>query len=926
VKRISLFPNRLLPQLWGQSFGLVAVVFVVIGLISVNGLAEKAKRKVDQGAIAFVKGVATSLNRTHQREGLNAALGQIPEFDTLTGLSVLAVLDHKGKVLGATGSKAEALFSGSFIMPVRPDKTENVVSHHVLTLTEQLFRTGVEANVVMWEVLPNPVDASKPHWLFLERDVTDIYKTVNATVLMALVAMLCGMSIIGLLMHRLVRRHVIGIEKVAEFSELIGTPQAIDATAALDAGMTHGTDEIRRLSTSLKTASSLLLSQRIELEQSKDHLQKLLNASIAGVVTFDKNLQITAFNLAAERVFGWRSSDVIGGHLNLLIAEDLNTELDPYFKQFVIDQTGLPLGVPLELKATKMSGELIDTEVVLHPIPWNGELQICASVLDVTAKKSWMNQLAVQRDRAEAANRAKSLFVANMSHELRTPMNGIIGMTELALETTLDDEQREYLETVRGCAKQLMAVVNDVLDFSKIDAGKVKIEAVEFSLSSLVEEVKRSFSVVASKKKLQFDVCVAADAEDKLVGDPTRLKQVLFNLLDNAFKFTSHGAVKLNTSLKFVEQDPTQMYLLFEVKDSGIGIAPEKHKKVFELFAQADDSTARQFGGTGLGLSLCKSLATAMEGDVWLDSAEGIGTTFFFSATVARQLAEEIVGSVEADKASNLALATELFSGKRVLIADDDSINRSILTRLIRRIGGNPSVAVDGVEAVELATRQEFDLLLLDMAMPGMSGLEVTKRVREWERARAESGVSAVTTQIVAISGSFKAAGREDCIMAGVDDYLLKPYTADSFFALLAAPQIRSVKQRFVFSNPKLEVFNAELGAERLGLDLKTVGDLAVIFLSQLPQFRRELLNSLSSQNVKSSAHWLHSLAGSLMTLGAHRAGHFARQLELALSQVEISGLSDTFILLMDELDAVEEAVKSFVSERKLAVSKTKVG
>jgi PAS domain S-box-containing protein len=919
VKRISLFPNRLLPQLWGQSIGLVAVVLFLIGLVSVNGLSEKAKRKVDEGAIAFVKGVATSVNRTHQREGLSQAMSQLPEFDTLTGLSVLAVFDGNGKALGATGSKAKSVLSGTYVIPPRPPSIESAVSHHVLSMWEQLFSANAQATVVMWEWLPNPDDASKPLWLLLERDVTDIYQTLNSTVIVALTAMLLGVSIIGLLMHRLVRRHVAGIERVVSFSELIGTPEAEGAVAALDQDEDHDSDEIRRLANSLKIASTLLLSQRMELEQSKEHLQLLLNASITGVVTFNKNLRVTDFNQAAERIFGWSMQDVIGAHLNLLSAPHLNATFDPYFKQFAEDQTGLPMGVPFELKATHMSGEVIDTEIVLHSIPRNGEVRICASVLDITAKKSWMNQLSVQRDRAEAANKAKSLFFANMSHELRTPMNGIIGMTELALETNIDDEQREYLETVRGCAKQLMVVVNDVLDYSKIEAGKVKIEAVEFSLSSLVEDSKRAFVSVALKKKLGFEVCISAGSEDKLVGDPTRLKQVLFNLLDNAFKFTSSGTVRLTASVEVAEHDSQETYLLFEVKDSGIGIAPEKHKKVFELFAQADDSTSRQFGGTGLGLSLCKSLATAMEGDVWLDSAEGEGTTFFFSATVARHLNDDSNGLGDADKVSNLTLATELYSGKRVLIADDDQINRSILTRLVQRLGAEPTIAVDGVEAVELATRQEFDLLLIDVAMPGLSGLEVTKRVREWERARVDSGIATVATQIIAISGSLKIAGREDCIMAGVDDYLIKPFSSELFFKLLANPQVLGSKGRFVFSNPKLEVFNAEVGAERLGLDLKTVGDLAVIFLSQLPQFRRELLNAASSNDIKSSAHWLHSLAGSLMTLGAHRSGHFARQLELAVVQVAFSDLLPVFLQLMDELDAVEEAVKRFVSERVAA-------
>jgi PAS domain S-box-containing protein len=919
VKRFSLFPNRLLPQLWGQSVGLVAVVLMAVGIISVNGLSEKAKVKIDEGAIAFVKGVATSINHTQQRDGIRAAVAELTEFDTLTGLSVLAIVDHDGKVRGAIGSKSADVISGKYALPPRPSVTESIVTHSVISLKDQLLGAPVEATVVMWEILANRDDSEKPRWLLLERNVSDIYRTLNSTVMMALCAMLGGVAVIGLLMHRLVRRHVQGIEKVVGFAEVIGTDEAQQGISTLDEDMHHGTDEIKRLSTSLKNASELLLAQRVELEQSKEHLQNLLDASITGVVTFDKNLRITDFNQAAVRIFGWGAKDVIGAHLNLLSAPSANASFSPYFKQFVKDQTGLPMGVPFELKATHRSGESIDTEVVLHNIPRNGEVRICASVLDVTVKNGLMQQLAIQRDKAEAANKAKSMFVANMSHELRTPMNGIIGMTELALETDLDEEQREYLETVRICAKQLMAVVNDVLDYSKIDAGKVRIEKVEFSLSSVLKDVKRAFAGVALKKKLGFEVSITGEPDDRVISDPTRIKQVLFNLLDNAFKFTSQGEVKLVASIEHGEQNSNETYLLFEVKDSGIGIAPNNQSKVFELFAQADDSTNRQFGGTGLGLSLCKRLAAAMDGDVWLDSVEGVGTTFFFSATVTRNSVDDEIEIDAEIQASSLALATKLYSGKKVLIADDNGVNRSILNKLVDRLGGEAILAIDGVEAVELATRQEFDLILIDIAMPGLSGIEVTKRVREWERARIDAGVSSKGAQIVALSGSFKIAGREDCIMAGVDDYLIKPFTSDQFFNLLAYPQSNNRKSRFVFSNPKLEVFNAEVGAERLGLDLKTVGDLAVIFLSQLPQFRREIMSASKNGDVKQTAHWLHSLAGSLMTLGAHRSGHYARQLELAVVQVELSELSTVFTELMAELDFVEKGVQGFVASQVTA-------
>jgi PAS domain S-box-containing protein len=907
----SLFPNRLLPQVWGQSVGLVAVVLLSVAAFASGDLSHRAIGKLEESAIAFSQTAASSFAKNQQRLGTAEALSLLKDFDAIPGLNFLAVIDSDGRVEGATGKRVPVK-GERLSLPPTPLHENEWAQHQKISFLGFLTNSEQHANIMLWKRVPEP-SAGRLQWIYLDRDVTDVYRALHRVIAGAVTAILVGIFIIGFLMHRLLRKHIYGIERSVEFSETLGQSNVGAALAQFKQYSAKGTAEVTRLESSLMNASSMIEQQRERVEQSKIYLQNLLDVTISGVVIFDKNLRIVGFNAAAERIFGWQFLEIEGSHLNILGGVDFNEAFTPYFKQFKIDQTGLPMGVPFELKGTHRSGESIDVEVVLTQVLGDEGFRTCASILDITVKKRWMQQLSTQRDRAEAASKSKSQFLANMSHELRTPMNGIMGMTELALETDLTEEQREYLDTVNRCAKQLMTVVNDVLDYSKIEAGKVKIEAIDFSLESLLEDVRRAFVAVAKKKSIALRVELEPELKGAFIGDPNRLRQVLFNLLDNAFKFTVKGEIAIIVTMVAPVVDNTEPTILFEVKDTGIGIPEDKHKAIFELFSQADDSTTRRFGGTGLGLALCKKLAFCMGGDVWLDSKLNVGTSFFFSAKISKALIGMDELNSSTDKQVAIAMATEKYQGKRVLVAEDDSINAAIVVKLLERLNCDVSLAVDGIEAIELATRESFDLVLIDIALPGLSGVEVTKRLREWEKARLEAGVSTRTTHVVSISGSFRVAARDECLMAGSDDYLLKPFTSEQFYSVLK--NIGDIKPaaRYLGANSKLEIFRADLGSEQLGLDLKTVADLAKLFLQQLPQFRSELSQGAENGDVKQVAHWLHSLAGSLLTLGAHRAGHFAKQLEAAIPKLEQPEMARFVEELLATLADTETEISTFV-------------
>ena len=648
-----------------------------------------------------------------------------------------------------------------------------------------------------------------------------------------------------------------------------------------------------------------------ELSDKTAYLENLIAYANAPIIVWDPDCRIARFNQAFERITGRTAAEVVGQHIGLLFPVSSKAQsLDHIHRA-----TAGARWETVEIEILHVDGSvrtlLWNSANVLKPDGSaiaatiaqgqditdrkRAEAELRESNLHLEQAMSRANQMAMQ---AEAANVAKSEFLANMSHEIRTPMNGIIGMTALLLDMPLTSDQRRCAEIVRSSGESLMTILNDILDYSKIEAGKLAIESVDFDLAQLLDDLAKVFSMRARHKQLAFSCTADPSVPARVRGDPTRLRQILFNLAGNAVKFTDRGEISIRVeSIPPSAAATLPIFLRFNVADTGIGIPKDKQELLFGKFMQADASTTRKYGGTGLGLAISKQLAELMGGEIGFASAEGTGSEFWVSIPFEKSESASPSSNIEAAD-----LPTERFNRTvRILVAEDNLINQEVILGMLEQFGLRADVAENGQKALDALARAHYDLVLMDVQMPIMNGFETTKIIRAAERDadNAPPPSSAAPPPnphsplpIIAMTAHAMDGDREICLEAGMSDYLAKPLTPPSLLTILnrwapdasPPPSPRPPIPAPAHSTDS-KVFDEQDVLNRLSGNRALFHKLAMAFLAAIPRHLDEIEGLAASGNAADAERQAHSLKGNALYFGAsllHAAASRAERLAAA--------------------------------------------
>ncbi len=634
----------------------------------------------------------------------------------------------------------------------------------------------------------------------------------------------------------------------------------------------------------------------------------------SAVIVMDRHTRVEWVNAGFVRLTGYTPAEVAGSHpFDFLHGPQTDTvgadEIAAAFEA--------PEGHSQELLHYRKDGGTYWASLSITPVfDEDGQLSRWICIFsDITRRREAQAALERAREAAEAASRAKSEFLANMSHEIRTPMNAVIGMTELALLTDLTPEQREYLVIAKESAESLLRLLNEILDLSKIEAGKIEIDCVEFNLTELLEDTMKALAVRAKQKGLELAWEPPQEVKEYLMGDPVRLRQILINLVDNAIKFTDHGQVMVRVEPQW--QTGREVGLRFSVTDTGIGIPAAELDRIFEGFTQGDSSTTRRFGGTGLGLTISSHLVRLMQGQMRVQSQEGKGSAFHF---VLRLGVPPRRSSTDDHCERRRSVAMPVLSSAaperilRVLVADDNAANRILAERLLQKRGHCTTAARNGQQVLEAFRRHDFDVVLLDVQMPDMDGFATTAAIRRMERH------SARRVPVIAMTAYAMKGDRERCLAAGMDGYLAKPLGARELIALVesmtaAEPEPHSADEPATGAS-----LDFTLALARVEGDREILKEQMECFLRDVPMVLAEVGDAAAGKDGKRLERAAHRLKGLAAGFDATEMTDCARRVEDAARGNDFRRASVLCGELAAEAAELQQRIRAYLAPLAVAL------
>ncbi len=545
-----------------------------------------------------------------------------------------------------------------------------------------------------------------------------------------------------------------------------------------------------------------------------------------------------------------------------------------------------------------------------------GFLEAVSNTLATIIERSHAESLKQDKMEADAANKAKSDFLAVMSHEIRTPLNAIMGMTELLLEDDVSGRTRHYADNITRSGDTLLAIINDILDYSKIEAGRLELEETVLDLPFLISEMVSLFKSAVRKKGIRFRTHISQELPRAVRGDPLRLRQILVNLVSNAIKFTHEGSVIL-VAEPVKSKNTDKLGICFQVHDTGIGIAPDQFARLFKLFSQIDSTTSRKYGGTGLGLAITQKLVNLMEGEIEVDSQPGKGSTF--RATISLGIAEEsALGRTQSVPPRD---AINLPADARLLLVEDDEINRDVVLGMLKRLGYVPDVAENGVQALEKLAEHAYDLVFMDCQMPEMDGFTACRKFRQKE----ESLNQPQRTPIIALTAYAMKGDREKCLIAGMDDYITKPLRGQTLRATLGRwlssstkpvlenPVVKQIGERRILDRDVLQEFKEDLG-----------GDIAPIieaYLAKLPQRLSVIRKAISNDDADLLGRTAHTMKSPSRQLGATLLADMLENLEKLGRNGQTGARARELLSRLEaEIDRVRDALMVEIGKENLPI------